>query len=59
MLKNELSRAGLVLHLLLRYTQALIAQMAQTALFNRRHSLEQQLCRWLLLGVGVSWRKQE
>lgn len=40
-----------VLHLLLRYTQALITQMAQTAVCNRHHSLEQQLCRWLLLSL--------
>jgi CRP-like cAMP-binding protein len=42
-------RSGPVLHLLLRYTQALITQMAQTAVCNRHHSLDQQLCRWLLL----------
>ncbi len=41
--------AGPVMHLLLRYTQALITQMAQTAVCNRHHSLDQQLCRWLLL----------
>jgi len=40
-----------VLHLLLRYTQALITQMAQTAVCNRHHSLDQQLCRWLLLSL--------
>jgi CRP-like cAMP-binding protein len=40
-----------VLHLLLRYTQALITQMAQTAVCNRHHSVEQQLCRWLLLSL--------
>jgi hypothetical protein len=39
------------LHLLLRYTQALITQMAQTAVCNRHHSLDQQLCRWLLLSL--------
>jgi CRP-like cAMP-binding protein len=50
-LKDEFSRAGPVLHLLLRYTQALITQMAQTAVCNRRHSLDQQLCRWLLLSL--------
>jgi hypothetical protein len=38
-------------HLLLRYTQALITQMAQTAVCNRHHSVEQQLCRWLLLSM--------
>ena len=41
----------LLLHLLLRYTQALITQMAQTAVCNRHHSLDQQLCRWLLLSL--------
>jgi hypothetical protein len=40
-----------VQHLLLLYTQALIAQMAQTAVCNRHHSLDQQLCRWLLLSL--------
>jgi CRP-like cAMP-binding protein len=40
-----------VLHLLLRYTQALITQMAQTAVCNRHHTLDQQLCRWLLLSL--------
>ena len=49
LLKQEFNRAGPVLHLLLRYTQALITQMAQTAVCNRHHSLDQQLCRWLLL----------
>ncbi|GAC1599290.1 MAG: Crp/Fnr family transcriptional regulator [Ramlibacter sp.] len=50
-LKTEFNRAGPVLHLLLRYTQALITQMAQTAVCNRHHSLDQQLCRWLLLSL--------
>ena len=50
-LKNEFNRSGPVLHLLLRYTQALITQMAQTAACNRHHSLDQQLCRWLLLSL--------
>src|SRR5277367_1714512 len=50
-LKDEFNRAGPVLHLLLRYTQALITQMAQTAVCNRHHSLDQQLCRWLLLSL--------
>ena len=50
-LKDECNRAGPVLHLLLRYTQALITQMAQTAVCNRHHSLDQQLCRWLLLSL--------
>ncbi len=48
--KDEFTRAP-VLHLLLRYTQALITQMAQTAVCNRHHSLDQQLCRWLLLSL--------
>jgi len=48
LLKEEFNRAGLLQHLLLRYTQALITQMAQTAACNRHHSIEQQLCRWLL-----------
>jgi CRP-like cAMP-binding protein len=51
MMKEEFNRAGPVLHLLLRYTQALITQMAQTAVCNRHHSLDQQLCRWLLLSL--------
>ena len=50
MIKEEFNRAP-VLHLLLRYTQALITQMAQTAVCNRHHSLDQQLCRWLLLSL--------
>ncbi len=48
---QEFDRAGPVMHLLLRYTQALITQMAQTAVCNRHHSLDQQLCRWLLLSL--------
>lgn len=48
-LKQEFERAGLLQRLLLRYTQALLTQMAQTAVCNRHHSVEQQLCRWLLL----------
>jgi CRP-like cAMP-binding protein len=51
LLMQEFNRAGPVLHLLLRYTQALITQMAQTAVCNRHHSLDQQLCRWLLLSL--------
>jgi CRP-like cAMP-binding protein len=51
LLMLEFNRAGPVLHLLLRYTQALITQMAQTAVCNRHHSLDQQLCRWLLLSL--------
>jgi len=50
-LEDEFNQAGPVLHLLLRYTQALITQMAQTAVCNRHHSLDQQLCRWLLLSL--------
>lgn len=50
-MKTEFDRAGPVLHLVLRYTQALITQMAQTAVCNRHHSLDQQLCRWLLLSL--------
>jgi CRP-like cAMP-binding protein len=50
-LMDEFNRRGPVLHLLLRYTQALITQMAQTAVCNRHHSLDQQLCRWLLLSL--------
>ena len=49
-IKNEFRRPA-VLHLLLRYTQALITQMAQTAVCNRHHSLDRQLCRWLLLSL--------
>ena len=48
-LKREFLRAGELQHVLLRYTQALLTQMAQTAVCNRHHSLDQQLCRWLLL----------
>src|ERR1700674_1647425 len=48
---KEFSRAGPVMHLLLRYTQALITQMSQTAVCNRHHTLDQQLCRWLLLSL--------
>jgi CRP-like cAMP-binding protein len=50
-LKDEFGTNAPVLHLLLRYTQALITQMAQTAVCNRHHSLDQQLCRWLLLSL--------
>jgi CRP-like cAMP-binding protein len=49
LLKEEFGRGGLVQRLLLRYTQALLTQMCQTAACNRHHSIEQQLCRWLLL----------
>ncbi|MHB1145777.1 MAG: Crp/Fnr family transcriptional regulator [Thiobacillus sp.] len=48
-LLQEFNRAGLLQRLLLRYTQALMTQMSQTAVCNRHHSVEQQLCRWLLL----------
>ncbi|WP_420992444.1 Crp/Fnr family transcriptional regulator [Cupriavidus sp. 30B13] len=51
LLKQEFARGGPVQRLLLRYTQALITQMAQTAVCNRHHSIEQQLCRWLLLSI--------
>jgi CRP-like cAMP-binding protein len=50
-LKREFARGGDLQHLALRYTQALITQMAQTAVCNRHHSLDQQLCRWLLLSM--------
>jgi len=50
-IKEEFERSGPVMHLLLRYTQALITQMSQTAVCNRHHSLDQQLCRWLLLSL--------
>ena len=51
LLKDEFHRNGEVQLLLLRYTQALITQMAQTAVCNRHHSVDQQLCRWLLLSL--------
>ena len=51
--RDEVGRAGPVLHLFLRYTQALIAQVAQTAACNRHHSIEQLLCRRLLLGLDL------
>src|SRR5687768_2199378 len=50
-LKDEFSRHGNLLHVLLRYTQSLLTQMAQTAVCNRHHTLDQQLCRWLLLSL--------
>jgi CRP-like cAMP-binding protein len=50
-LKKEFSISPAVMHLLLRYTQALITQMTQTAACNRHHSLDEQLCRWLLLSL--------
>ena len=51
LLLNEFNLAGPVQRLLLRYTQALITQMAQTAACNRHHTIDQQLCRWLLLSL--------
>jgi len=51
LLRQEFDRSGPLQHLLLRYTQALITQMAQTAVCNRHHSVDQQLCRWLLLSL--------
>ena len=51
LLKDEFGRFGPTMRLLLRYTQALITQMAQTAVCNRHHSVDQQLCRWLLLSL--------
>ena len=50
-LRDEFLRGGAMQHILLRYTQSLIAQMAQTAACNRHHSVDQQLCRWLLLSL--------
>ncbi|GGD51534.1 Crp/Fnr family transcriptional regulator [Lacimicrobium alkaliphilum] len=50
-IKSEFNRHGELLHLMLRYSQALITQMAQTAVCNRHHSIDQQLCRWLLLSL--------
>src|SRR5207253_98531 len=50
-IKAEFARGGALQRLLLRYTQALITQMTQTAVCNRHHMLEQQLCRWLLLSL--------
>ena len=51
LVKQEFEKAGPATHLLLRYTQALITQMSQTAVCNRHHSVDQQLCRWLLLSL--------
>jgi CRP-like cAMP-binding protein len=50
-LKREFALGGHLQHLALRYTQALITQMSQTAVCNRHHALDQQLCRWLLLSL--------
>lgn len=52
LLKEEFNRDGVMRHLLLSYTQTLITQVSQTAICNRHHSVEQQLCRWLLLTLG-------
>ena len=49
LMMEEFNRAGLMMRLMLRYTQALMTQISQTAVCNRHHSIEQQLCRWLLL----------
>ncbi|WP_241462297.1 Crp/Fnr family transcriptional regulator, partial [Aeromonas finlandensis] len=51
LLKSEFNLHGDLLHLMLRYTQSLLTQMAQTAVCNRHHSIDQQLCRWLLLSL--------
>jgi len=51
LLKQEFNRAGALQHLLLRYTLAMLTQMAQTAVCNRHHTVDQQLCRWLLLSL--------
>jgi CRP-like cAMP-binding protein len=51
LLKQEFNRAGALQHLLLRYTLALLTQMAQTAVCNRHHTVDKQLCRWLLLSL--------
>src|SRR5471030_1156823 len=51
--KKEFALGGNLQHLALRYTQALITQMAQTAVCNRHHALDQQLCRWLLLSLDL------
>jgi CRP-like cAMP-binding protein len=50
-LKKEFKRSGVMQHLLLRYTQALLTQTSQTAVCNRHHTVQQQLCRWLLLSI--------
>jgi CRP-like cAMP-binding protein len=54
MIQKEFNQNGPMMRLLLRYTQALITQMAQTAVCNRHHSIDQQLCRWLLLSLDTS-----
>jgi CRP-like cAMP-binding protein len=58
-LKTEFGRGGILQHLLLRYTQALITQMSQTAVCNRHHSGEQQLCRWLLMSIDRLGKGEE
>jgi CRP-like cAMP-binding protein len=50
-LVDEFNRHGALMHLMLRYSQVLLTQMAQTAVCNRHHSIEQQLCRWLLISI--------
>src|SRR5258708_304233 len=50
-IQSEFRRGGAMQHLMLRYTQSLLTQMAQTAVCNRHHSVDQQLCRWLLLSI--------
>jgi CRP-like cAMP-binding protein len=55
---EEFERSAVTRHLLLRYTQALVTQVAQTAICNRHHSVDQQLCRWLLLGLDRSQGKE-
>lgn len=54
LMMEEFNRSGAMMHLMLRYTQALITQMSQTAVCNRHHSVEQQMCRWLLLTLDRS-----
>jgi CRP-like cAMP-binding protein len=51
LIQEEFRRGGTMQHLMLRYTQSLLTQMAQTGVCNRHHSLDQQLCRWLLLSI--------
>ena len=58
-LKEEFGRGGMLQFLLLRYTQALITQMSQTAVCNRHHTVEQQLCRWLLMSIDRLGKGQE
>jgi CRP-like cAMP-binding protein len=64
LLQQEFSRGAVLQHLLLRYVQALLTQMAQTAVCNRHHTVDQQLCRWLLLSLdrlssNELWMTQE